>query len=142
MVDSVSLIYSELWWLQIPEFALFLKKPCTGWTGFVQSHTGHTKSYLVILLKKVIQKVIQSQTFWIFFLESPTFHIFPDVSTYSTVELGKLKVIPSGIKFSQLFNGVTCYFVSVEEKKAVVGNITYNAFFQKKILIAVFAQYL
>ena len=42
----------------------------------------------------------------------------------STVELGlnlkviciKLQVIPSDRKFSQLFNGITCHFVSVGEK--------------------------
>ena len=45
-------------------------------------------------------------------------------SAYSTVELGlnlkviciKLQVIPSDRKFSRLFNGITCHFVSVGEK--------------------------
>ena len=43
---------------------------------------------------QVLQKVIQSHTFWIFFLKSPTFHIFPDVSSvYQQEKSGKLREI-------------------------------------------------
>ena len=53
------------------------------YTGFVQGHTGHTKSYLVILFDRSYKK----SYFSIFFLKSHTFAIFPEMLILSEIVL-------------------------------------------------------
>ena len=55
----------------------------------------------------------------------------------------KYQFMPLNRKFSQLFNGITCYFVSLEKKYAT-GQIIMEEtfFFSRNLLLTVFVKYL